>query len=245
LPIDEASATINTTGFSFTRAFALAGRYANVGVVLPVVAGHIEGRYLGEPAEVDRFGQADMRVRMAVNLYGAPAMTPKEFASYQQGGIVGVSVTVVPPVGQYDSAKLINIGNHRWSYKTEVGLSRTFGKWVVEGMGGIWFFTDNDEFYGGRTREQDPIRSVQFHATYRFSRTMWLGGNANFYRGGRTTINGKANLDLQSNSRVGMTFSKALKPKHAIRASISRGAFTTIGAEFTSLGFSYSYAWLR
>ena len=81
-PIDEASATINTTAFAFTRAFSLAGRSANAGVVLPVVGGHLEGLYLGEPAEVGRFGLGDPRLRLAMNLYGAPAMTPKEFASY-------------------------------------------------------------------------------------------------------------------------------------------------------------------
>ena len=32
-PIDEASARINTTAFAFTRAFGLAGRSANAGVV--------------------------------------------------------------------------------------------------------------------------------------------------------------------------------------------------------------------
>jgi hypothetical protein len=182
-PIDEATATINATGLAFTRAFALAGRSANLGVVVPVVAGHIEGLYLGEAAEVDRFGQGDLRVRLAANLFGAPAMTPKEFASYQQRGIVGVSVTVSPPLGQYDAAKLINIGNHRWSFKPEIGLSRAFGSWVVEAMAGVWIFTDNDDFLGGRTREQDPIFGTQFHVTYRFSRTMWLGANSNFYIG--------------------------------------------------------------
>ena len=78
-PIDEASSTINTTALAFTRAFGLAGRSANLGVVLPIVAGHIEGLYLGEPAEAGRFGLGDPRVRFGVNLYGAPAMTPKEY----------------------------------------------------------------------------------------------------------------------------------------------------------------------
>jgi len=43
-PIDEASATINTTAFAFTKAFSLAGRSANAGVAVPVVAGHLEGQ---------------------------------------------------------------------------------------------------------------------------------------------------------------------------------------------------------
>ena len=41
-PIDEGSAAINTTAFAFTRSFSLAGRSANAGVVLPVVAGHLD-----------------------------------------------------------------------------------------------------------------------------------------------------------------------------------------------------------
>jgi hypothetical protein len=244
-PIDDANAKINTTGFAFTRAFNLAGRSANIGVVVPLVAGHLEGLLLGEPAAGDRFGFGDPRVRLAMNVYGAPTMTPKDFAAFVHRTLIGVSVTVAPPLGEYDASKLINIGTHRWSFKPEVGISRALGHWVIEGMAGAWLFTDNDDFFNGRTREQAPILATQFHLTYRFSRTMWLGGNANFYTGGRTTLDGNENLDLQRNSRVGATFSSALDRRQAIRISLSRGAFTTIGAAFTSLGASYSYAWAR
>ena len=99
-PIDEASARINTTVGAFTRAFGLAGRSANASVSVPVVAGHLEGLYLGERAEVDRFGLGDPRLKLAINLYGAPSMTPKEFASYRMRSIVGISLSVVPPLGQ-------------------------------------------------------------------------------------------------------------------------------------------------
>ena len=244
-PIDEASARINTTALAFTRAFGLGGRSANAGVVVPIIAGHIEGLYLGEPAEVGRFGQGDPRLRLAVNLYGAPSMTLKEFASYQHRTIVGVSVTLAPPLGQFDSAKLINLGTNRWSFKPEVGISRAYGKWIVEGMAGAWFFTDNTEFVGGRTRSQDPIVAMQVHVTHRFTRTIWLAADANYFTGGRTTLGGNQNLDLQRNSRVGATFSAALDRHQAIRMSVSRGAYTTIGADFTSVAVGYNYAWAR
>ena len=230
---------------SFTRAFSLAGRSANFGLGFPIVGGHIEGLYLGEPAEVNRFGQADPRLRLAVNLYGAPAMTPPAFASYRQQTIVGISLTVAPPLGQYDPAKLINVGTNRWSFKPEVGISRTRGQWVLEAAAGVWLFTDNTDFFGGRTREQDPIVATQVHLTYKFTRTMWLAGNANYFAGGRTTIAGRENLDLQRNSRVGATFSSAVGRRQAIRVAISHGAYTTIGAAFTSLAAGYNYAWAR
>jgi Putative MetA-pathway of phenol degradation len=247
-PIDEASARINTTAFAMTRAFSLAGRSANAGVVLPVISGHVEGRYLGEPAEVSRSGLGDPRFRLAINLHGAPTMTPQEFASYRQRMIVGVSVTVAPPLGQYDSTKLINLGTNRWSFKPEVGISRAYGvssQWIVEATAGVWVFTDNTDFAGGRTREQDPIAAVQAHVTHKFTRTMWLAANANFYTGGRTTIGGNQNLDLQRNSRIGATFSSAFHRRHAIRVAVSQGAYTTIGADFTSIAFGYNYAWVR
>lgn len=244
-PIEDGNARINTLALAFTRAFNLAGRSANAALVVPIVGGHVEGLLLGEAAEADRFGLGDPRLRLAMNLYGAPSMTPKEFAAYQQRTIVGASVTVAAPLGEYDSAKLINLGTHRWSVKPELGISRAHGRWVFEGMLGAWLFTDNDDFFGGRTREQAPIIATQVHVTFRFTRTRWLGGNANYYTGGRTTIDEKENLDLQRNSRIGATFSSALGRGQAIRISVSRGAFTTIGAAFTSLGASYSYAWAR
>ncbi len=244
-PIDEASATINTTGLAYTRAFGLAGRSANASLVVPVVGGHLEGLVLGEFAETGRFGLGDPRVRFAINLFGAPAMTPKEYGSYVQRGIVGVSVTVAPPLGQYDSAKVINLGTHRWSVKPELGLSRTFGHWVIEMMAGVWLFSDNNNFYGGSIREQDPIVATQVHVTYKFKRAMWLAGDANFYTGGQTTIGGKQNLDLQRNSRIGATFSSAIARGQAIRLSVSQGAVTNIGADFTSIGVGYNYAWAR
>ncbi len=245
LPVDDGRARINTAAFAFTRAFSLAGRSANAGVVLPVVGGHLEGVYLGEPVGTSRFGLADPRLRLAMNLYGAPAMTPAQFASYRQGRIVGVSVTVAPPLGQYDSTKVINLGTNRWSVKSEIGFSQTRGRWVLEVMAGAWMFTDNADLVGGRTRTQAPIVATQGHLTFKFNRATWLAADANFYTGGRTVIDGKQNLDLQRNSRVGATFSTGLGGGHAIRASVSRGAYTTIGADFTSIAVGYNYAWLR
>ena len=74
---------------------------------------------------------------------------------------------------------------------------------------------------------------------------MWLAGDANYFTGGRTTIGGQQNLDLQKNSRIGATFSTAIARGQAIRASVSRGAYTTIGADFTSMAVAYTYAWAR
>jgi hypothetical protein len=245
LPAEDSRGTIDTVAIAYTRTLSIAGRSANVGLQIPVLGGHVEGRYLGVPTERGQFGFGDPRLSLGVNLYGAPAMTPQANARYRMRTIVGASLTVAVPLGQYDDSKVLNLGSNRWAVKPEIGLSRATGRWIVEGMAGIWLFTDNTDFSGGHTREQDPIASVQGHLTYRFSRRVWIAGDANFYRGGRTTVDGVRHLDIQSNARVGWTFSWALDQHHALRASVSRGAYTTIGGDFTTIAVGYNYAWTR
>jgi hypothetical protein len=148
-------------------------------------------------------GPADFMVRAALNLYGAPAMSMREFAAYRQRTNVGVSLTLVAPLGRYASRKLINIGNNRWGFKPEIGLSRASGKWTIETYGGVWLFTANKDFLGHHVREQRPVASAQFHVEYTTRRGMWIAANANLYSGGRTVVDGTLNTDLQRNSRVG------------------------------------------
>jgi len=245
LPVEEARATINTTAAAFTHTLSFLGRSANFGIQLPLVQGHLAGRYAGVPTTVDRAGLADPRLQFGVNLYGAPSMTPKKFGAYGLRTIVGVGLTVAAPLGQYFEDKVINLGSNRWALKPELGVSRAMGPWIVEMMAGVWLFTDNTNFAGGRTRTQDPIGSAQMHVTYRFNRRVWLAGNANYYTGGRTTVGTITNLDFQKNARVGATLSWALNARHALRASANQGVVTTIGGDFTSFALGYNYVLSR
>jgi len=244
LPVDHTSARINTTIGVYTRWLSIGGRSANVSAQLPLVAGHLEGTYLGTPAALGRFGPGDPRFRVGVNLYGAPSMAAKEFASYRLRTLVGASLTVAPPLGQYDEAQVINIGANRWSVRPELGLAHAAGPWVAELMAGAWLFSDNIAFRGTGTRSQDPIASAQLHVTYRFRRSVWLAADANFYVGGQTAIDGAKHVDRQRNSRVGATLSAAVTRRHSVRASVSLGALTTIGGDFTSVAVGYNYAWI-
>jgi len=73
LPIEDGSARIHTATVAYGRSVGLAGRSATLLVALPIIGGHLEGVYLGERAVADRKGLGDMRIRVGVNLYGAPA----------------------------------------------------------------------------------------------------------------------------------------------------------------------------
>jgi hypothetical protein len=65
----------------------------------------------------------DSFFRFAVNIKGGPAMSVREFQSWQQKLILGVSLKVVVPTGQYDPTKLVNNGSNRWAFKPEFGYS--------------------------------------------------------------------------------------------------------------------------
>jgi len=244
LPVTDASANINVGALGYVRTLGIVGRSANLGFALPYVRGDVEGRLLGDPVAAHRSGLGDPRLRVAVNLLGAPAMTPKEFMARKPSAtIIGTSLVVSVPVGQYDSTKLINLGNHRWGFKPEIGLSRDFGRWTLEADVGVWLFTDNTNFYGGKTRSQEPIGSLQTHVIYTFKPRMWLAFDANFYNGGRTSVDGVPKADLQQNSRAGFTFAVPVTKAHSLKISYSQGAFTSIGADFRSIGVAWQYIW--
>jgi hypothetical protein len=132
LPVEDAEATVNTAGFAYIRSLSVLGRSANIGVGLPLTAGTVQGIYIGEFTKVERLGLRDPFIRFAVNLHGAPAMDLKEFARYRQKTNIGFSTLIVPPLGQYDPSKLINLGANRWSFKPEIALSRAVRRWTFE-----------------------------------------------------------------------------------------------------------------
>ena len=125
--------------------------------------------------ERDVSGLDDPRLRFSMNFYGAPALTLKEFAGYRQDLIVGASLSVTPPVGQYDDTKLINLGNNRWSFKPELGISKAWGKLTVDILPSVTFYTDNTNFYYGRTYAEAPLYAVQGHVIYGFSSGISVG----------------------------------------------------------------------
>ena len=81
------------------------------------------------------------------------------------------------------------------------------------------------------------------HVLRTFKPRLWAAFDVNFYSGGRTSVDGRPNLDLQKNSRVGGTFSFPVGPRQSLKVAYSRGALTTIGADFHSIVAAYQYLW--
>ena len=171
---------------------------------------------------------------------------------WQQKTLLGVSLKVVAPTGQYDPTKLINLGANRWAFKPELGLSRRWGHWVLDAYGGVWFFTENPEFFsrneyfpGVQAQTQDPALVLETHLSYDFRPRLWVSLDGNFWRGGTTSLNGVENpATLQQNSRVGITASFPVTRRQSVKLSYGRGAYIRFGGDYQVLSAAWQYSWI-
>ena len=243
LPLSDVEVSLNVATLGYGRTFDLAGRQANVAVLVPYIWGTAKGTVFEDSITVRRSGGGDVRLRFSTLLIGGEAKRPKEFATRKPGLIVGVSLSVIAPTGQYDPARLVNPGSNRWAFKPEVGVSKPRGRWTLELMGGTWLFTPNRDFFGGARREQKPLLSLQAHAIYTLKPRMWVSVNGTYFTGGRTQVNGVLNEDRQRNARIGATFSFPITRQQSIKLAWAKGVTTRIGGDLNMFAAGWQYAW--
>jgi hypothetical protein len=241
LPIEDMRVQVHTALFAYARTLNFFGRSAKFDVVQPYawLSGSATVKEQLRDREVSGF--ADSRFRFAVNFYGSPALSMKDFINYQQNTIVGASVEMTAPSGQYDDDKLVNIGTNRWSFKPEIGVSKSLGHLTLELAGGIRFYTENNDFFGGNVREQDPLYSLQGHFTYSFGKGTWVAVDGTFYTGGQTTLNGIKNNDRLENSRVGATLVLPVNRYISAKLYFHTGVSVRTGGDFSMVGINWQY----
>jgi hypothetical protein len=245
VPITDATATVNLPVASYYHSFSLLGRSANAAVIVPYGIGDFQGLASDVPRFAHRTGLLDSTARVSVNLLGGPAMDTTEFAKWTQKNILGMSLTVYAPTGQYDPTRLINYGSNRWAFRPEIGYSRRWGHWLWDGYIAATFFTDNNEFFTHNVRSQKPVEAFETHLSYDFGRRAWVSLDANFWRGGDTSLNGVFNpATNQKSSRVGLTVSVPFTPHQSVKISYSDGAYVRYGGNYQSVTLAWQYAWI-
>jgi len=245
LLISGVESKTNFAQVSYQRTLSLFGRTANMQFNLPFSRGLTEGFVDGEFRSRHISAMADARVRLSVNLHGAPAMDADGFRALRAKPrtLVGASLMIQAPTGGYQPDKLINAGTNRWALKPALGIIWPVRPtWLLEFELGAWLYNDNDNFQQ-QTRQQDPILSTEFHLVKRIRPGLWVSLDLNYYVGGRTTVDNVEQSDLQRNSRIGVTAVFPFKRRHAIRASLSTGIITESGGDFESGSLNYAYAW--
>jgi hypothetical protein len=242
-PLEDGDVQIHSTVLAYARAVDVWGTSGKFDVVLPFAWVSGTATFRGQPREREVSGLADPRFRFSVNLYGAPALSLQEFADYKQDLIIGASLQVSAPLGQYDSSKLLNIGTNRWSIKPELGVSKALGPLTLELDAGVTFYTHNDDFLNGMTLEQDPIYAVQGHLIYNFGAGVWGALDATYYTGGRTTVDGQKGDNVQENTRLGLTVALPVNRHNSIKLYASTGVFARTGSNFNTGGIVWQFRW--
>ena len=245
LPLQDVNVSLNVGSFAYGRTFSLLKKQANIAVLFPYIWGTASGTVFEDRLNVRRSGGGDLRLRLSTLLMGGEAMQPREFASRKPGLVLGTSLSIIAPTGQYDPARLVNPGSNRWAFKPEIGISKPRGRWTMEVSGGTWLFTANRNFFGGSRREQNPLVSIQGDVIYTLRPRMWLSVNGTFFTGGRTKINGIINDDRQKNTRVGATFSLPLTQQQSIKVAWAKGVTTRIGGDFNIVAVGWQYVWFK
>jgi hypothetical protein len=254
IPIDT-SGTYNVSIFSYYHSLSFFGRSANITGSLPYSVGTFEAAALGRERTVYRSGLLDLGVRFSVNLKGGPAMSAEQFSRWKQKTILGASIRVIAPTGQYSETQLINWGINRWAFKPEIGCSRRWGNVLLDGYAGVWFYTTNPAHFSipkPKPETQEPIGSFEGHLSYDFQRFGWLKGlrgwaslDGNLWLGGVTSLNGVRNVATrQTSSRLGATISLPYTKHQSIKMSYSDGVYIRFGGNYQNVSVAWQYSWL-
>jgi len=252
IPITDATASASIPVFSLFHSLNFFGRTASFVATLPYGVGNFHGSVLGSETNVYRSGLLDSAYRFSVNLKGGPAMALPEFARWRQKTLIGASIRVVAPTGQYDSTKLVNWGNNRWGFKPEVGVSRRWSRWLIDGYAGTWFYTKNPAFFsrnqynpGVYVQTQEPIIAFEGHISYDVKPRFWASLDGNFWFGGKTSLNGVENPSSElRNSRLGATVSVPVSKHISVKFSYNNGAYIKYGGNFQNVSMAWQYSWI-
>jgi hypothetical protein len=241
VPLYGVDSDINVAVLAYMQTLGLWGRTSSFLVELPYSSGYTQG-FVGEtPAQRDFSGIGDLKLSLQVNLLGAPSMSVEEFLEYRTHPrpILGASLKVIAPTGEYYSDRLINVGTNRWATRLQLGsIIPVTDTWLLELEGGVWFFSDDDEFLPGR-REQDPIFSAQANLIKRIRPGLWASLDFTYFGGGRQTIGGEELDDEQHNMKIGGTVVIPFADRHAIKLGYANGARTKYGSDFDQFLVTY------
>jgi len=246
IPLKDFKANVGSISLGYAHTFNLFGLTAQAFAAIPLCFAHASATVNTQFHSVDLNGLADMRARSSVLVLGGKAFTRGELAKQKKSNtILGTSLTIQPPTGQYFSDKLVNLGTGRWAFKPEIALSQAVGKrWLLDVYLGAWYFTHNDSYYPGNVlRSQHAVGAVQTHISYNISTFAWAAFDATYYVGGNSALDGVSNDDHISNVRLGTTLALPTGKKSGLKIAFSSGAVVVKGSNFTSISVGWSYSW--
>jgi hypothetical protein len=232
-PLDPSHVVI--PGSDFKSNMAMAGyakmlpvgkRSGMVSIILPM--GNLTGTATVNQLSYSRTarGFGDPMLQFSMNVVGPKAiMNIPDMLRYEPKFSVDVVGSLAIPIGSYDNASPINIGQNRWYGRIGAPVIWQLGAWVpgkrttLEFLPAIWLFGDNNDFTG-KTMSTEPMFQLEGHLTRDFMEKLWGSIDVISYSGGKATIDGVAGSSL-NNLGVGGTLGYQINPNMQMNLSYS------------------------
>jgi hypothetical protein len=243
LPLEGTQARLHSLAASYVRSIDLFGLSGRISASVPIANGNWTAELDGRDTSTVRNGVGDPVLGVGIALVGAPAMRAADFATYRPRLVVGTSVLVRVPIGQYNSAKFFNLGTNRWQAIAGIGAGLHAGRWEFELHVRGWFSATNDDFFGGNRISQRPLIGFQLHGAYTFKRGLWAALSVGQSFGGATVTNGVEQDNSQQNNRIGATIGVPIHGAWALKAAYTVGVATRFGGDFDVATIGVTYYW--
>ena len=243
LPLEDTEARVHTIAASYVRSLDLFGLTGRLSASVPFSHGEWAGEVVGVDSTTVRNGVGDPLVGLGIALLGAPAMNAAELAGYRRRFLLGTSVLLRIPLGQYDGSRSFNLGTNRWQVVLGVGAALYAGRWEFELQARGWFSTTNDDFLGGNTLSQRPLVGFQIHGAYSFKRGLWVALSVGQSFGGATVVNDVEQDNAQENNRIAATVAVPIHGAWSLKAAYTVGVATRYGGDFDVAAIGVNYYW--
>ncbi|MDY0834115.1 MULTISPECIES: transporter [unclassified Pseudomonas] len=214
LPINGLSLDADLYLFRYARSFGIDGRNSAIQFIQPyadVSASFDNAQFFSGTKR--NGGMGDTQIVFAHNIFGGPALTAEEFASWKPETFLTGALWVTMPTGDYDKDRIINIGSNRWVFKPELGFGTPIGPTWLEINTYVSLFGDNKDYHGDSKLEQKPLYAIEGHYSYTINRALWVSLDATYNRGGESKIDGDWQDNKQENGLLGASLGFMLSPQ--------------------------------
>jgi len=218
---------------AYARHFSLFGRsamaagsltFGDVGANLTGVPG------VGATSQSAR-GFGDPIGEFSINLIGAPKL-PSFYAmlNYEPRFTMDISGILSFPVGEYSSARAVNLGTNRWWGRVALPMMLRIGPYVrgqrtsLEVIPSGYFFATNGDV-GGQDLDNDPLFQLEAHLTRDLARKLFASIDMVYRYGAQAAMDGVEFGNPLNITQLGLSVDCTVSDNFGLRLSY----LTTVG----------------
>jgi hypothetical protein len=145
------------------------------------------------------------------------------------GETLGFTTFFWLPTGNYDAAKVLNLGENRWKAALQAGYTRPLAtSWRWDLIGDVQLHGDNDKCAaacGSASNlrlEQKPLYHLQTHLRYEATPSLTLAASYGHIAGGATTVNGVEQSNRQRTDYLRLSAAYFVTPTTQLMTALGR-----------------------